>query len=437
MISRTHVICCLLTVILLQGVAFGLERFPPPDFESGHQLPTTTVPEPRQSVLQYLDVALLVLALALAAYFALAKRSRKLIFTLMIISVIYFGFWRKGCICPIGAIQNFTFTVFDADYAASITVIIFLLLPLAFTLFFGRVFCAAVCPLGAIQDIFLLKPVSVPRWLESPLRLLAYAYLGLAVLFAATGCAFVICRYDPFIAFFRLSGNLNILIIGICFLVVAMFVGRPYCRFFCPYSILLRHFSRLSKWRVTITPDECIKCRLCQNACPFGAIETPAARWTSSDYVVGKKRLTIRLLLLPLLIIFGAWSFSHTSDKMSRVHPTVRLADRIRLEDSGQTEDTTDASDSFRGSGQDTDNLYAEAAAIKLAIHRGTWILGAFLGLVVGLKLVAHSVRRPRTEYQADKAQCLACGRCYKYCPREHLRLHNLSQQKSNPGRQT
>ncbi len=48
----------------------------------------------------------------------------------------------------------------------------------------------------------LIRPVAVPGWLESGLRLFAYAYLGAAVLFAATGSAFIICRYDPFVGFF-------------------------------------------------------------------------------------------------------------------------------------------------------------------------------------------------------------------------------------------
>ncbi len=40
--------------------------------------------------------------------------------------------------------------------------------------------------LALVQDLVLLKPLSVPRWLENSLRVFAYLYLALAVLFAAT-----------------------------------------------------------------------------------------------------------------------------------------------------------------------------------------------------------------------------------------------------------
>ena len=49
-------------------------------------------------------------------------------------------------------------------------------------------------------------------------------------------------------------------------------------------------------------------------------------------------------------------------------------------------------------------------------------MLGGFLGLVVVGEFLALSVRRRRTDYEADPASCLACGRCYQYCPKEHER---------------
>ena len=185
---------------------------------------------------------------------------------------------------------------------------------------------------------------------------------------------------------------------------------------------------------MTITPDECINCRLCQDACPFGAIERPTAEWTGQDYAKGKKRLALALGILPVLILLCGWGVSLTAQKMSRVHPTVRLADRIYLEESGQVKDTTDASAAFRGTGRSVEELYAETASIQFAVGRGSWILGGFLGLVIGLKLIMHCVRRPRTDYQADKAQCLACGRCFEYCPRERLRLAKLREQTASKG---
>jgi polyferredoxin len=63
------------------------------------------------------------------------------------------------------------------------------------------------------------------------------------------------------------------LVVGGAVLVLSTFIGRPYCRFLCPYGVLLGWLSRLSWSGVTITPDECVVCRLCEDACPFGAIE--------------------------------------------------------------------------------------------------------------------------------------------------------------------
>jgi NAD-dependent dihydropyrimidine dehydrogenase PreA subunit len=424
MIRFLHVTVILAVLLVASGAAPAVERFPPPDFvETKHAIPSPTVPGPHQDIYEYVDAAVLSAALGLSSYLILRKRSRRAIFLLMVFSLIYFGFWRKGCVCPIGAIQNVILSVFDPDYAIPVTAAAFFVLPLVFTLFFGRTFCAAVCPLGGIQDLVAFRPVAIPGWLENGLRLLAYVYLGAAVLFAATGSAFIICRYDPFVSFFRLSGSLNILILGVCLLLIGVFVGRPYCRFLCPYGVILRQLSRISKRRVTITPDECVKCRLCEDSCPFGAIREPTADWPVGYYTKSKKRLAFLFVLLPVLVLAGGGVGTGLKSVTSRAHATVRLADRIYQEEAGAAEGTTDASSAFRATGRDVKELYDEAAHLIGKFGRGGWFFGGFVGLVIGLKLIVLSVKRRRTDYEADRASCLACGRCFEYCPREHVRL--------------
>ena len=404
-----------------------VERFPKPDFQSDYIRPDLTTPFPRTEVQEIADIVVLIVVLSLASYFALRLRSRKAIFVLMIFSTAYFGFYREGCVCAVGAIQNVGYALFHPGYAIPVSVVLFFTIPLLSTLFFGRTFCAAVCPLGTIQDLVVVKPAKIPVWLSHSLSFLPYIYLGLAVLLATTGAGFIICQYDPFIGFYRFSASFHMVLLGLSFLALGTVVARPYCRFLCPYGVLLDWMSRISRTHATITPDVCSECRLCEDSCPFAAILLPDDGQVAPQKIGEVKRLAAFIVLLPLLTAGSGWIGSRLGDPLAGQHATVALAREIRTENAGLRTETTENTRTFRASGKPDSVLFREAETLERQFTTGGWILGAFLGLVFGVKLIQLTLRRKQTGYQIDRGLCLSCARCFAYCPYERVRRGEIT----------
>jgi NosR/NirI family nitrous oxide reductase transcriptional regulator len=145
------------------------DRFPRPSLPAYYEAPTAQNPTPRAPLLGLLDVAVLASCLVLSGWLAIRARSREGIFLLSVFSIAYFGFFRRGCICPIGSLQNVALALADPSYAMPVTAIAFFALPLLTALAVGRTFCAGVCPFGALQDAVIVKPLRLPRWLAVPL----------------------------------------------------------------------------------------------------------------------------------------------------------------------------------------------------------------------------------------------------------------------------
>jgi len=358
-------------------------------------------------------------AMALAGFLALKARSRRGVFLLTVVCLLYFGFWRQGCVCPVGSVQNVAAAALDENVGVSVGVLAFFLLPLLFALFFGRVFCASVCPLGAIQELVAIRPVILPRSTEYLLRFIPYLYLAVTVLAVATGSGYLICRYDPFVGFFRLGASFNMFLAGGILLLLGIFVGRPYCRFLCPYGVLLGWMSRFSKWHAAIPPTDCVQCRLCEDSCPYGAIKEPTPTEGAVSRREGAKRLGILIALAPVIVAVGAVVAMASHHALARLHPTVRLAERIADEERGLETELTVETEAFRAGRQTIPELYEESRAIRRDFKFKAGWAGAFLGLVIACKLIVLSVVRTRTDYEADRGACVSCARCFVYCPVE------------------
>jgi len=401
-------------------------NFPQPEFTSKYTFPLTTVPVPTSEIREWIDVAILLVVLSLASWLAVKKRSRRGLFWVMIFSLLYFGFIKQGCVCPIGSIQNVALGIFDTNYAVPITVTIFFVLPLLFALLFGRVFCASVCALGAIQDLVVVKPIQLPKKLTMALSMIPYVYIGTSILFAATGTGFIICRYDPFIGFFRLNGNSPYLYLGAGFLLTGMFIARPYCRFFCPYGVLLGVMSRFSWKHLTITPSECIDCRLCEVSCPFDYISKPNTGLKREDRHMGVRRLSYLFLMMPVIIALGGWIGHRMSVPMSRYNNTVYLAEQVVAEKLNPNLEETLETKTYRAMGLSESDLMAGAEKVRRQMNFGGWILGGFLGFVFSLKLIGLSVTRTQKDYEVIKPSCFSCGRCCSYCPSDEMHRPNF-----------
>jgi NosR/NirI family transcriptional regulator, nitrous oxide reductase regulator len=201
-------------------------------------------------------------------------------------------------------------------------------------------------------------------------------------------------------------------------LLLGTVVGRPYCRFLCPYGVLLEWAARLAWRRTSITPANCIVCRLCESACPYDAIEKPEQAPKDNGLAGGAAwRLVAALALLPLLAAVGGWAGGRLGPRLGASHPTLQVANAILADQQPQGWLATTRVDAFAESGAPLEPFVAEARQTHLrlvGLGRG---FGLFLGAAIGLQLVALARRVVHDDYRPDPGTCLSCGRCFRYCP--------------------
>ena len=392
-------------------------RFPKPDFESGYLYPEHLYTIPNQALWSTLDIAILILLMSFVAWAVIKKQIRWPVTLTSVLSVAYFGFFRNGCVCSIGAVQNVALSITNPSLSIPLYILLLFTLPILFSLFFGRVFCAGVCPYGALQDLVHIKNYQLSKAVAKVLGLFPWIYLGFTLLFAATNSRFILCGFDPFVGFFRMGGEWPLILFGLLLLLFSIFTGRPFCRFICPYGAILSLFSRISFYRVSITKKECTNCSLCHNACPIDVISPPYQNRVKESRALGINRILRYMVFLPFMVMAGAATMYLLSDHLSRANKEVQLYEMVMHNQTNLFGNQPIEVQAFYGQGKTVEELREQVKIIKKKFRVGSLFIGASIGLFIALSLINLSVKRSRKTYQIDHARCVACGRCFSYCP--------------------
>ncbi|MFI3315985.1 MAG: 4Fe-4S dicluster domain-containing protein [Rikenellaceae bacterium] len=186
---------------------------------------------------------------------------------------------------------------------------------LALTLIFGRLYCSVICPLGLFQDA-VSKMASISnkkrkfKYTKAH-NILRYTMLALMIIAFFAGAASFVALLDPYGAFGRIVSALlsplykmgnNILAdfaqsadsyafysveviwmsVGViavaCLTAVGVGIlawrnGRTYCNTICPVGTILGFVSRFSLLKIRIDHSKCNGCQKCARNCKSACIE--------------------------------------------------------------------------------------------------------------------------------------------------------------------
>ena len=203
--------------------------------------------------------------------------------------------------------------------AGNVLVIVLLV---ALTLVFGRLYCSVICPLGVMQDGFaaLGRKARRNRYGYSPAKnILRYTMLVVMVIAVALGVGSIFGLIAPYSAYGRIVTNLlqpawlwgnNLLadwaashdsyafytvdvwiksvvsiVVAVVMLVVLAILawrnGRTYCNTICPVGTILGFLSRFSLLKPVIDTSKCINCGKCARNCKAACID---AKHHAIDY---------------------------------------------------------------------------------------------------------------------------------------------------------
>ena len=386
-------------------------RFPAPEFDN-YQVPLIQVENTVADATPW-RILLLILFLLCGTVLFYKHRSRKGMLFFSLAGLVLFGFVLKSCPCPVGMFQNIAEGVANGTYVP-LGILLLFTLPLVCALFYGRVFCAGACPLGAIQELLHWRTITIPLALDRVLRLIPILLLLVCSACAACGLGFPLCYLEPYLPIFVLNFATPLAILSAIFILIGLFVSRPFCRFICPYGALLRFCTLFAIKKPVITVKECVNCKLCEQGCPNGAVLPPEPDTSAAIRQKGTRRLSTLVACIPLALFLGGLLGYFAAPAMSSMHRDVRLLRDV------ETKRQTLEVEAFEAQGSSLNELKAHAVHAQNKTLICMTLAGMLFSACVMAELIAESRRRrEENSYSIDASLCFCCGRCYAACPLE------------------
>lgn len=187
---------------------------------------------------------------------------------------------------PIGSLMSFklwvTTGVVDSVHPAGL---VLFTSAMALSLLLKKSFCGWICPVGTLSDLLGTtgrrvagRLLTLPRWLDVPLRSLKYALLGfffwiIVVKMPAAGIReWLLTDYWKIadlrmLGFFRHPTALATGFIG-ALIALSLVTRNFWCRYLCPYGALLGLLSVGAAVKVQRFEERCTHCHRCTKNCP-------------------------------------------------------------------------------------------------------------------------------------------------------------------------
>jgi ferredoxin len=233
------------------------------------------------------------------------------IFFFLFIAVSFFHFFPQR-FKAIAVRTQFVPLVISFFYEGFLPSLLLLVLFIAVTIIFGRIYCSFFCPLGGFQDIFMHMKTKVKFKYHKPLTTFRLTILPLSIVSAISGSLYLFGFLDPY-SFFGKTTNYIIkpivvlinngselllrksdiyrlrimdfptimpsaiipfvLVLGII-IYFSVKRGRLYCNSLCPLGTFLGIFSIRSLYRIEINKESCTSCGICESLCKAECINS-------------------------------------------------------------------------------------------------------------------------------------------------------------------